>query len=254
MYAEERQHAIAMLAREHGRVAVAELAQRFAVTTETVRRDLDALAAQGLLARVHGGAIPATKVRLEETTVPVREEAHAAEKRRIGQAALAFLPDRPGGTILLDAGTTTAMLAAALLPGTLSTVVTNSAPIASALATRHVADVHLLGGRVRGITQACVGAPTVEALRELRVDVAFLGTNGFSPSHGFSTPDPSEAAVKRAMVASANLVVVLGDSSKSGTDYLVSFARLTDADVLVTDSGLSRADANALSDLKVVLA
>lgn len=255
MYAEERQQAIVLLAQEQGRVAVTELAHRFDVTTETVRRDLDALAAKGLVARVHGGAVPADKVRLVESAVPVRQETHASEKRRIAHAALTLLPDRPGGTILLDAGTTTAILAEALAPGLLSTVVTNSTPIASALATRQVADVHLLGGRVRGLTQATVGAPTVEALRDLRVDVAFLGTNGFSLSHGFSTPDPSEAAVKRAMVTSANLVVVLADSSKSGTDYLVSFARPEDVDVLVTDTGLGHADANALSDLtKVVLA
>ncbi|MGM0385361.1 MAG: DeoR/GlpR family DNA-binding transcription regulator [Actinomycetota bacterium] len=255
MYAEERQQDIVLLAQEHGRVAVAELAHRFDVTTETVRRDLDALAAKGFIARVHGGAVPADKVRLVESAVPVRQETHTDEKRRIAHAALALLPDRPGGTVLLDAGTTTAMLAEALTPGSLSTVVTNSTPIASALATRQVADVHLLGGRVRGLTQATVGAPTVEALRDLRVDVAFLGTNGFSLTHGFSTPDPSEAAVKRAMVTSANLVVVLADSSKAGTDYLVSFARPEDVDVLVTDTGLGNAAANALSDLtKVVFA
>ena len=104
---------------------------------------------------------------------------------------------------------------------------------------------------MRGLTQATVGAPTVEALRDLRVDVAFLGTNGFSVSHGFSTPDPSEAAVKRAMVASANVVVVLADSSKAGADHLVSFARPDDVDVLITDTALSRSDNNALTNLGV---
>lgn len=256
MYAEERQHAIVQLAQENGRVSVAELAQRFDVTAETVRRDLDSLAAIGLIARVHGGAVPADRVRLAEAAVPVREESHMAEKRRIAHAARALLPERPGGTILLDAGTTTARLGDLLSPGTLSTVVTNSTPIASVLATRQVADIQLLGGRVRGVTQATVGAPTVEALHDLRVDVAFLGTNGFSTTHGFSTPDPSEAAVKRAMVASASHVVVLADSSKSGSDYLVSFARLEDVDVLVTDSGLSPTDTTALTDqgIKVITA
>lgn len=251
MYAEERQHAIVLLAQEHGRVAVAELAQRFDVATETIRRDLDALAGLGLLSRVHGGAVPADRVRLAESAVPVREETRSAEKRRIAHAALSLLPSRPGGTVLLDAGTTTARLAEILAPGALSTVVTNSTPIASALATRQVADIQLLGGRVRGLTQATVGAPTVEALRDLRVDVAFLGTNGFSVSHGFSTPDPSEAAVKRAMVASADVVVVLADSSKAGADHLVSFARPDDVDVLITDTALSRSDNNALTNLGV---
>lgn len=256
MYAEERQHAIALLTRENGRVSVADLAKRFDVTTETVRRDLDSLATLGLVARVHGGAVPADRVHLVEAAVPVREETRSAEKVRIAHAALAYLPDRPGGTILLDAGTTTARLAEILTPGMLSTVVTNSTPIATSLATRQVADVQLLGGRVRALTLATVGAPTVEALHDLRVDVVFAGTNGFSLTHGFSTPDPSEAAVKRAMVASANRVVVLADSSKSGTDYLVSFARPDDVDVLVTDAGLSRAVHDSLTDqgIKVVLA
>lgn len=256
MYAEERQQAIALLAQENGRVAVADLARRFAVTPETVRRDLDALAGFGLIARVHGGAVAAEKVRLVESGVPVREETRVAEKIRIARAAVNFLPDRPGGTVLLDAGTTTARIADILPAGLLSTVVTNSTAIATSLASRQVADIQLLGGRVRGLTQATVGASTVEALRSLRVDVVFAGTNGFSLDHGFSTPDPSEAAVKRAMVAAGNRVVVVADSSKAHTDYLVSFARPEDVDVLVTDSGLSRADHDALTNqgIKVVLA
>ena len=87
-------------------------------------------------------------------------------------------------------------------------------------------------------TQAAVGSSTVDALRSLRVDVAFGGTNGFTPSHGFSTPDPAEGDVKRAMVASARQVFMLADSSKFGSDYLVSFAKPGDVDVLVTDRGL----------------
>lgn len=256
MYAEERQQTIALLAQEHGRVSVADLAKRFDVSSETVRRDLDALAHLGILSRVHGGAVPADKVSLIETGVTAREVTRSAEKLRIAHAALAFLPGKPGGTILLDAGTTTARLADILTPGILSTVVTNSPSIASSLAARQIADVQLLGGRLRGLTQATVGAPTVAALRDLHVDVIFAGTNGFSVNHGFSTPDPSEAAVKRAMVATGRLVIVLADSSKAGTDYLVSFARPEDVDVLVTDTGLSRAQQKSLSDqgIEVVLA
>lgn len=256
MYAEERQQAIVLLAQQQGRVAVAELAPQFGVTAETIRRDLDTISNLGLLSRVHGGAVPISKVRLVESAVPVREETHSQEKHRIAQAALAYVPERPQSTILLDAGTTTARLAGMLPTGSLGTIVTNSIPIASTLVESHVADVQLLGGRVRNLTQATVGAPTVEALHQLKVDVLFAGTNGFSLSHGFSTPDPSEAAVKRAMVTAANLVVVLADSSKSGTDYLVSFLRPQDVDVLVTDSGLSVSDQAALTEagIKVVIA
>jgi DeoR family transcriptional regulator, fructose operon transcriptional repressor len=93
----------------------------------------------------------------------------------------------------------------------------------------------VLGGRVRGITQTAVGESTLAGLADLRADVAFLGTNGISAGHGFSTPDDAEAAVKRAMARAGQRVVVLGDSSKLGREHLVRFATVEDVDVLVTD-------------------
>lgn len=237
MYAEERQHDIVTRARELGRVAVAELAARYDVTPETIRRDLDALAARGLLSRVHGGAVPAEKLRLAEASMPAREVSATAEKAAIAQAALGLLPRREGLTVLLDGGTTTGRLAT-LLPPSVTLVVTNSVPTAAALSESADRDVILLGGFVRGITQAVVGPTAIETLGRLRVDIAFLGTNGFSVAHGFSTPDVNEAAVKRAMRASAHEVVVLADATKHGVDHLVQFASLDDVDALVADRRL----------------
>lgn len=256
LYAEERQQAIAVLARARGRVAVAELAARFHVTSETIRRDLDALASLGVLSRVHGGAVPAENVRLVESAVPVREVELAAEKQRIAEAALALLPQGQDATVLLDAGTTVGRFAELIPAGRLATVVTNALPIASALSAREATEVQVLGGRVRGITQATVGSATVDTLRGLRVDVAFLGANGFTSTHGFSTPDPAEGAVKHAMVGSARRVVVLADSSKFGAEYLVSFAEASEVDVLVTDSALSPFAQQSLTEqgIEVVLA
>lgn len=239
MYAEERQQAIAELAQEQGRVAVAALARAFSVTPETIRRDLDALAGVGALERVHGGAVPSGRLRLVEAGIGARETSQAAEKDSIARAALGQLPGRSDATVLLDGGTTTSRLAALLTPGRVGTVVTNSVSIAATLSARHIAEVQLLGGRVRGVTQTTVGATTLDALRTLHVDVAFLGTNGFSPEHGFSTPDSSEAAVKRAMVSCGRRVVALADSSKAHSEYLVRFAELSDVDVLITDAGLT---------------
>ena len=102
--------------------------------------------------------------------------------------------------------------------------------------------LQLLGGRVRGITQAAVGEQTLRVLDTLRVDIAFIGTNGISVRHGLSTPDSDEAAVKRAMVSSANYVVVVADSSKVGREDFVSFAPLSSVDTLITDSEISDAD------------
>ena len=105
-------------------------------------------------------------------------------------------------------------------------------------------------------SQATVGGETVEALGRLHCDVVFLGTNGLTPTHGLSTPDPDEATVKRAMVRSARRKVVLADSSKVGATLLISFASLSDIDVLVTDSGLPEADRQQLVNegLEVVVA
>jgi len=118
--------------------------------------------------------------------------------------------------------------------------------VAARLAGSPQVELHLLPGRVRPTTQAAVGADTVDAVLRLRVDVAFLGTNGISVEHGLSTPDHEEAATKRAMVAAARRVVCLADSSKVGADAPVRFADLAQVDVLVTDSGIGATDRKRL--------
>lgn len=239
MYAEERQQAIAQLVTETGRWSVNDLAARFTVTTETVRRDLSALEQIGLVRRVHGGAVAAERLAVIDTALGERDVAHAEEKERIAQAALAQLPTS-GALVLIDAGTTTSRFAAALPADMHLVVATHAVPIAARLAPRSHLDLHLLPGRVRTTTQAAVGAETVASLGDLRADVAFLGTNGLTLEHGLSTPDAEEAAVKRAMVGGARRVVVLADSSKVGVESPVRFATIEQLDVLVTDSGIDQ--------------
>src|SRR4029079_1171310 len=241
VYAEERQQAIADLVAQRGRLSVNALAAEYAVTTETVRRDLSVLERAGILRRVHGGAVPAAALTALEARVGERDLAHADEKDRIAKRALDLLP-ASGGSVILDAGTTTARLAMMLPRDLQLTVVTNAVPIAGRLAGSPSVDLHLLPGRVRPTTHAAVGEETVEALGRLRADVAFIGTNGLSATHGLSTPDHAEAAAKRAMVAGAHQVVVLVDSSKIGQEHMVRFARLNDIDVVVTDAGIDDAD------------
>lgn len=245
MYAEERQQAIAALVAARGRLSVNALAEEYAVTTETVRRDLSALERAGVLRRVHGGAVPTAALTAFEAAVGDRDLAHSDEKDRIARRAADHLP-ASGGSVVLDAGTTTARLAM-LLPRDLKlTVVTNAVPIAARLAGSPSLDLHLLPGRVRATTHAAVGEDTVEALARLRVDVAFVGTNGLTVGHGLTTPDHAEAAAKRAIVASAHRVVVLVDSSKIGQEQTVRFAELRDVDVVVTDAGADPAALRAL--------
>jgi DeoR family fructose operon transcriptional repressor len=255
VYAEERQQAIADLVTQRGRLSVNELAERFRVTTETVRRDLSLLERAGLVRRVHGGAVPAASLTVLETAVSERDASHGEQKDRVAAAAVPFLPTN-GGSLILDAGTTTARLAPLIPHEHDFTVFTNAVPIASRLAGRPDVDLHLLPGRVRRTTQAAVGEDTVAALAILRTDVVFLGTNGISVTHGLSTPDPSEAAAKRAMLAAARQVVVLADSSKIGHESTIRFADLSQVDVVVTDDGISDEDHKALidADVEVVIA
>jgi len=255
MYAEERHQAIAELVASRGRVAVTELASHFDVTTETVRRDLSQLEKLKLLRRVHGGAVSMRSVTMLEAQLPDRDHAQATEKERIARAAVALLPEG-GCTLLLDAGSTTVRLAGLLPPTEHWTVITHAVPIAALLAPLPHVDLHLLPGRVRPATQAAVGHATIEAIRQLRADLAFIGTNGISVRHGLSTPDPEEAATKRALVESADRVVVLTDASKVGQERTVRFADLDDIDVLVTDRGIEEADAKAFeaSGLDVIRA
>lgn len=237
MYAEERQQAMAQLVSERGRLSVAAISAQFDVTTETVRRDLSALERIGLVRRVHGGAVPASSLAVIESGLGERDQANTAEKEMVAKAALEQLPP-PGGTVLLDAGSTTGRFASLLPRDHRLTVITHAVPIAARLAGLPQIDLHLLPGRVRTTTQAAVGADTVTALHHLRVDVAFLGTNGITVEHGLSTPDHDEAAAKRAMVGAARRVVCLTDASKVGTEAAIRFAALDEVDVVVTDSGI----------------
>jgi DeoR family fructose operon transcriptional repressor len=246
LYPEERQQAIASLVTERGRLAVTALAEEFGVTTETVRRDLAFLERAGMLRRVHGGAVPTGALTLVEPGLGERHGTRTEAKRKIAAAALELLPSTDG-SVILDGGPSTAALADVLPPDRRLYVATNSVPIAARLSSSPAVTLHLLGGRVRGITQTAVGDATVRSLQDLRVDVVFLGTNGISAGHGFSTPDEAEAATKRAMVGAAQRVIVLGDSSKLGREHLMRFAAVEDVDVLVTDG---EADPGIVAELE----
>jgi DeoR family fructose operon transcriptional repressor len=235
MYAAERQQRIITQARRAGRVEVAALADSLGVTAETVRRDLTALERRGSLRRVHGGAIPVERLEVEPT-LATRTGRLADTKRRIAARALDELPT--GGTVILDGGSTTHAVAELLPPDLDLTVITNNIAAAQVLSTHPGISLYVLGGRVRGTTGASVGDWATQALAGVVVDVALVGTNGLSVARGLTTPDQSEALVKRAMVAAARRCVVLTDSSKTGDDHLHRFADLADVDLVITDDDI----------------
>lgn len=252
MYAEERQQAMAQLVLARGRISVNELAQEFDVTTETVRRDLSALERVHAVRRVHGGAVRAGSLTVVESALDERDRVRGREKELIARAAVGLLPGT-GASVIFDAGSTVGRLVDLLPRDARLTAFTHAVPIASRLAPLLGVDLHLLPGRVRTTTQAAVGSDTVHALEALRVDVAFVGTDGVSLEHGFSTPDPAEAAVKRALVRAARRVVLLADSYKFGRSATVSFAALGDVDVVVTDAKSESLSPEALTDAGVEL-
>ncbi|TYD00668.1 DeoR/GlpR transcriptional regulator [Arthrobacter echini] len=250
MFAEERYRQISNLVSADGRVTVAGLSTHFGITRETVRRDLALLENDGVLRRVHGGAIAGGSPTTNEPSLTSRSSRHEAEKQRIALAALALVPER--GAVVLDAGTTTGALAALLAEESRPelAVVTHCLPIAAILSGAGLG-VELLGGRVRALTSAAVGSGTLAHLDRLRADIAFIGANGLAAGFGLSTPDGDEAAVKTAIIRSARRVVLLTDSSKFDEETLVGFAHLEDIDVLITDRAPREPLSAALADADV---
>lgn len=240
--ADTRRAAIMNSLRTRGQVKAMQIAEELGVTHETVRKDILALESRGMLKRVHGGALPMESISFEPDVSS--RTTMAVEKQRMAAAAIAYLPKT--GAVLVDAGSTTAALAASIPHDVSLVAVTNALPIAMGLTTNPQLTVLMLGGRVRRTTRATVDAWALRDLKELRVDVAFLGTNAFSFDHGLSTPDAAEAAVKRAMIDSARLRVLLADHTKYGREAVFKYAELGMIDVLVTDDGMTLADAREL--------
>jgi DeoR family fructose operon transcriptional repressor len=253
LFSDERQAEILTLIRQEKRVSVASLADRFAVVGETIRRDLADLEQRGLVRRVHGGAIAAERV-VSEPPIEARHDLMRPEKERIARAALAELPAE--GSAFIEAGSTTWFLAGVLPADCHLTIVTNGGYIATALARHPGLTVLSVGGRVRPRSLACVDDWALETLARLRVNVAFLGTNGISLGNGLTTPDAAEAAVKRAMLSIAGHTVLLADHSKIGVASLLRYGEVSQVHTLITDSGLPGGDARELQDagLRVVRA
>lgn len=241
-YSPQRQQAIISTLRTSGRVDAADMARMLRVTSETVRKDIIRLERQGLLRRVHGGAVPIGELHYEPA-VTARTE-YAAEKDGIATAALAHLPS--SGSVLLDAGSTTARLAALLPDDRELTVFTTALPIALTLLARPHLTVFVIGGRLRSRTVATVGSWAARMLGEINVDVAFLGTNGIRVDRGLTTPDHEEAAIKRLMLKAARRRVLLADHSKVGQLSVCQHADLADIDLFLTDTGLAPDDLAAL--------
>ncbi len=240
--AQRHKYVLDQLARR-GRVEAGRLSEELGVSTESIRKDLTVLEARGLLRRVHGGAIPAGGLTAESA---VQERtSFTAEKEAIARAALRHLPP-PGGSVIIDAGSTTACFSAELPSDHELLAYTNALPIGQLLAGNPGIDLWTLGGLIRRPTLSAVGPHAIGQLRSVNVDVAFLGTNGISFTRGLTTPDLAEATVKAAMIGAAGRRILLADHSKIGQVRLCRHADLNDIDLLITDAGVSAPDLSEL--------
>ncbi len=217
------------------------LAEELDVASETIRRDLKALAARRLLKRVHGGAVPAETAAFE-SGLEFRSQVDLAQKQRIAHAAVGLL--HGAETVYLDEGFTPRLIAQQLADQRL-TVVTSSLLAAEALAHSSTATVLLLGGRMRGRTLATVDHWAVEMLRGLVIDVAFIGTNAISRENGLTTSDPAVAAVKSTAVAVSRRSILVAAHSKFGLSNFCRFADVPDFEAIVTGSELGFAEAKS---------
>ncbi len=234
MLAQQRQAAILDRVRAAGGVRVSELATEYSVSDMTIRRDLEALADRGLIAKVHGGATTVTPGSAHEPGFAAKSVRQQAEKAAMAMRAAALVS--PGDAIALSAGTTTAGLAQRLVDVPELTVVTNSIPVADVFyrAGRPDQTVVLTGG-TRTPSDALVGPVAVAAIGTLHLDMLFLGVHGMSERAGYTTPNLMEADVNRALVEAAERLVVLADHTKWGTVGISSIVALHRADVVITD-------------------
>lgn len=243
LFQSERQREIATATLQGGRVEVAELAVRYNVTTETIRRDLSDLQQHKVVRRVHGGAVPWETTGFEPL-LSRRNDHHDLEKQRLATAAIAEIPD--AGSIIIDSGSTLTSFAHVIPANTSVRIVTNALNIAHTLAERCEADVIVVGGKVRKNTLAMVDAAAVAAIEPLAVDTLFVSCDGLTASNGLSTPYREEAALKRAMIGAARRVVALVDHSKFGKEHFTRFAEWSDIDVLITNTEADQAEVQAI--------
>ncbi len=247
LLAEQRRALILDEVRRRGGVRVNELTRRLNVSDMTIRRDLDALARQGVIEKVHGGAVPVVEASTHEPGFEVKSALELSAKEDIARTAAAMA--QPGSAIALSGGTTTYALARHLLDVPDLTVVTNSVRVADVFhdaqrpaagrgARPGTATVVLTGG-VRTPSDSLVGPVADRAIDSLHFDLLFLGVHGISAEAGLSTPNLAEAETNRRFVRSARRVVVVADHTKWGTVGLSSFATLDEVDTFVTDAGLA---------------
>jgi DeoR/GlpR family transcriptional regulator of sugar metabolism len=207
----ERKALILQRLETEGRVVAKEVSLELDLSEDTIRRDLRELAAEGLLQRVHGGALPASKALADLTT---RRKVQPEDKAAIAKAAAGMIKN--GQTVFLDGGTTAIALARSFAAELRATVVTHSPDVAVALHDHAGVEVELVGGRLYKHSNVTVGAVAIEGITAMRPDIYFMGVTGIHHEYGLTTGDREEAAVKRAISRQSAETIVLASREKLG--------------------------------------
>lgn len=250
MLTRQRQQQILDSMRSEGQVVVKTLAAKMAVSEDTLRRDLRELARRGLLQRVHGGALPASRAIADLST---RKRVSSQEKDAIARMAASML--RAGQVVFLDGGTTATRLARLIDPALKATIVTHSPSVAVELID-FACEVVLIGGRVFKHSMVTVGGTAIEGIGRIRADLYFMGVTGLHPEVGLTTGDSEEAAVKRALMAASAETVVLGSPEKIGaaSPYVIAPVAAASAVISTSDGSVEILARIAKCGVEVILA
>lgn len=228
-----RQSELLELVRQHGALSIEALAERFGVTLQTVRRDVQRLAEAGLLARFHGGVrLPLSTT--ENIGYRQRQALQAESKTRIARAIAARVPN--GCSLIMNIGTTIEAVAHELRHHRGLRVITNNLHIAARLSTHPDCEVIVAGGVVRGTDQGIVGDATVEFIRQFKVDIGLIGISGIEDDGTLRDYDFREVRVARAIIGQSRSVWLAADTTKFNRPAMVQLGQLSDIDVLFTDA------------------
>jgi len=240
----ERQQKLTRLLEQMGRLSVSQICDHFDISEATARRDLETLAEQGKLQRVHGGAIPVEQAP-PELPILERETEQTDEKTRIGRAVTNLIADNE--TVFLGSGTTILEVARNLRNHRNLTVITNSLPVLNTLAGLEGMTVVSLGGMLRNSELSFIGHITEQALSEIRADKVILGTRGMSLEHGLTNDYLQETLTDRAILKIGREVIIAADHSKVNRVSTALLAPLKSVNTFVTDS---KADKKFIQSLK----
>ncbi|UGQ47244.1 DeoR/GlpR family DNA-binding transcription regulator [Massilia endophytica] len=236
MLTRQRKELLLRILKEEGQIVAKTLSESLGVSEDTIRRDLRELAREGLLERVHGGALPASPA---QANFAARERISTDAKPAIARAAAAMIA--PGQVVFIDGGTTAVQLARALPPTLDATVVTHSPSVAVELVEHPLVEVILIGGRLFKHSVVTSGAAALAAVSDIRSDIFFMGVCSLHPEAGITTGDYDEARMKRAISSRAARTVVMASPEKLGTAAPYRIAPLANVDHIIVNKGVDEA-------------